>query len=254
MNLFAAILFISSTIALVFLSDKYEGGFSKIELSRKILLIILSVAYFFASYSILTGYLSFNEFPTFFSGEFTHIVATSSIEILIILTLLLVTGFLFYLSLSDIKKNSIPSFLTILPLSVIISLNLFLFIFTDRYNRYFIREEILFLPRSNIIGGLFWAVFIFLSHLLSKKRGMGFGDVLIVGIIGFSVGLVNSSIAVFIGICFALIWSILNFDWSKKSNFGKFKLPFVPFLFLGFSMIMVFTEQISELFLTLFTH
>ncbi|QQG47272.1 MAG: prepilin peptidase [Candidatus Woesebacteria bacterium] len=89
---------------------------------------------------------------------------------------------------------------------------------------------------SYLMSGSLAALSLLVLHLLTKGRGMGLGDVklaLFIGmVIGFSNTIVWFFISFFIGGVFGAILIVL-----KKAKL-KQKLPFAPFLIIGFLVVL----------------
>ena len=86
-----------------------------------------------------------------------------------------------------------------------------------------------------------------MGNLMFKRESLGDGDIKLMGIIGISVGLLNSFVSLFFGALTGLIYSIITI---KKNKEGV--IPFGPFLILGSLIVIYFssyiTPYIEELF------
>lgn len=78
--------------------------------------------------------------------------------------------------------------------------------------------------------------------LVTKGRGMGFGDVKFSFTIGFILGLVNGFLALYIG--FVLGGLVAGYLLLMKKKGMKSKVAFGPFLILGFYLMMLVEVEI----------
>lgn len=95
-----------------------------------------------------------------------------------------------------------------------------------------------------IDGGVVMVPILFL-YLITKKKGMGFGDVKLSFIVGFLLGIKGGLsalyIAFIIGACVGIFFLILK---KKKM---KSKIAFGPFIVLGVIILMLFQSQVFGL-------
>ncbi len=97
----------------------------------------------------------------------------------------------------------------------------------------------------HILSGLLAFGFFYLLFLLTKKRGMGFGDVKFALLIGLIFGFPGTIFVLYVAfLTGAVIGSILIL-WKKKKM--KSSIPFGPFLALGCLVVMFFSNQILEI-------
>ena len=86
-----------------------------------------------------------------------------------------------------------------------------------------------------------------MGNLMFKRESLGDGDIKLMGIIGLSVGLLNSFVSLFFGALTGLIYPIITI---KKNKEGV--IPFGPFLLIGSLIVIYFssyiTPYIEELF------
>lgn len=106
------------------------------------------------------------------------------------------------------------------------------------------------LALANIASGLSSALFFYLLWLVTKGRGMGFGDVKLAGVLGLMLG--------FPRIVFALYGAFLTgaavgviLIFSKQKSL-KSKIAFGPFLILGTIVSIVFESQLTQLWQRIF--
>ena len=110
-----------------------------------------------------------------------------------------------------------------IPISVLISMALGLLLF------HFIWTADLMVPISGLIVGTGFIVFVVgLNWLIFHKQTMGYGDIIIVAILGAWLG----TIKIFLTIFLASVLALLAFvAFSIYNGFNRSKsIPFVPFL------------------------
>jgi len=94
-----------------------------------------------------------------------------------------------------------------------------------------------------VVGsGIVVMIPILLIYLLTKGRGMGFGDVKIAFNMGILLGIKSGLLALYFGFIFGAVYSIVLIILKKKKM--KSKVAFGPFLILGILIIVVFKEVI----------
>jgi len=98
---------------------------------------------------------------------------------------------------------------------------------------------------NSIIAGLLVMAPLLLVFLLSRGRGMGFGDVKFAFIIGFVLGIIPGFEALYIS--FVLGGFIGGLLLLLKLGKRKSKIPFGPFLVLGFYLMIFFENDITLL-------
>ncbi len=95
---------------------------------------------------------------------------------------------------------------------------------------------------NSLITGLIFLSIYFLSYFFLKKEGLGMGDVKLAFVAGLFVDWKLILIALFIASsCALLIVGLQYFIWNKKVE----RIPFSPFLSIGFIFIGIF-PQISH--------
>lgn len=93
-----------------------------------------------------------------------------------------------------------------------------------------------------VAAGAGMALFFALLIVITRGRGMGWGDVKYVFFIGLALGFPNSLIAVFLAFLLGAVFSVVLILANKK-HFGQ-TIPFGPFLSLGMIAVLFFTPQI----------
>jgi leader peptidase (prepilin peptidase)/N-methyltransferase len=100
-----------------------------------------------------------------------------------------------------------------------------------------------------LLGGATGLVFFLLLHLINRK-GMGLGDVYLVGMIGLMTGFPNVIVAVFGGIILGGLAAIFLLIFKKKNR--KEGIPFGPFLAMGTIIAFFYAKDVIDWYLSLF--
>lgn len=101
----------------------------------------------------------------------------------------------------------------------------------------------------SIISALAASLFFVFLILITKGRGMGFGDVLLVFLFSLMLGFPKSVVMVFLSFILGGIFSSILLV-TKKKHFGQ-TLPFGPFLAAGTLAALFFGEMFIKKYLTL---
>lgn len=98
-----------------------------------------------------------------------------------------------------------------------------------------------------LLQGLFMFVLMVIIRLLGnkafKKESLGWGDIKIMALVGFTIGILPSLFSVFFASCLALPFAL----YEMKTNQDQI-VAFGPFLFLGAMIIMYFYEPLKIIF------
>ena len=104
--------------------------------------------------------------------------------------------------------------------------------------------------KSGVMAGALGFVFLGLIYILTRGRGMGFGDVKMIFVIGLIIGWPNIIPAVFLSFFIGAIIGLALVGIGRKNI--KEALPFGPFLFLGGLISALWGAQIINWYLSLF--
>ncbi len=172
-------------------------------------------------------------------------------------------GFVFIYKYLDIFSLPSPSWVSYIYLVFIFSVA-FVLIAADM--RYFLIVDTVLYPaiavsvlynllyRSNsiisyAIAAFGAALFLYVLHIATRGKGMGFGDVKLAIFLGFLLGypdiVVSFYIAFISGALFGVVLLIL-----RKVKFGG-RIPFAPFLLVSAMATLVFREELVLLFFRL---
>lgn len=162
-----------------------------------------------------------------------------SLSLISLIILLLIYSILIVIFFQDLKYQIISDWL-----------QAFFFIFAFLYQIINIQSQFthcnLFCFSRLLIDYFFAGIFVMLPilflHLITRGRGMGFGDVKLSFTIGFFLGLKNGLIALYISFIFGGIVSIMLILLGRKRL--KSKIAFGPFLVIGIILVWWFGEEI----------
>ncbi len=103
-------------------------------------------------------------------------------------------------------------------------------------------KYLLFSLCSGIVMLIVMLLIKILGNLLFKKESMGTGDIKLMGLIGISIGIVNSFYAIFIASVLAIIFVVI----TKKLKANEI-IPFAPFLLFATLLCVYFSDFFSKL-------
>jgi len=103
-----------------------------------------------------------------------------------------------------------------------------------------------------LIGGGLFLFFYFLSFLLFKREGLGFGDVKLMAISGLLLGWKSTCVAVLAGVLCALVAVLVRKSvcrTGKGKGEGLDEFPFAPYLVAGIVFAMFFGDMLTDAYL-----
>lgn len=100
---------------------------------------------------------------------------------------------------------------------------------------------------EHVAAGLIIALIFLLIVILSRGRGMGQGDIVLVFLIGLVLGYAGTFVAMFLAFFTGAMVSLILIAMRKK-YFGQ-TIPFAPFLILGFLTSLFWNQQIINWYL-----
>lgn len=100
------------------------------------------------------------------------------------------------------------------------------------------------------IQGLVLMVAVFIVPLILVKGGFGGGDVKFAGVIGFTLGLHETIVALEIALVTGALYGIAYAVFKSKTL--KAHIPFGPFLTLGFITALLFGKDIIQIYFSFF--
>ncbi len=178
-----------------------------------------------------------------FVGLFMYLNNSSATELFSIfwvnyLALLSVFTSLLVIFVADLKYQIIPDEMLI---SSFIGITLLLFIKARFYH---------ISIYDNVWAAIVAATFFGLIYLVTKGRGMGLGDVKLVGVLGFLLGWPQTLVGIYAGFLTGALFSIILVLRSHKK--WRDKIAFGPFLVLGAIIAFFYSTQITQWYLSLF--
>lgn len=96
-----------------------------------------------------------------------------------------------------------------------------------------------------VLSGLFYGI-----YRMTKRKGMGFGDVKLAFIMGFMLGWYHGLIAVYISFITGGLIGMILLIMRRKGM--KSKVAFGPFLVISSAIMLLFPDQITRLISSLF--
>jgi leader peptidase (prepilin peptidase) / N-methyltransferase len=101
---------------------------------------------------------------------------------------------------------------------------------------------------THVLSGLLAFGFFFFLFAITKGRGMGFGDVMLVFLLGLILGFPNIAIALYISFLSGAVFSLILIAIGSK-RIRHDTIPFGPFLVLGTLVSLFWGNQIVEIVL-----
>ncbi|OGK59761.1 hypothetical protein A3H84_03615 [Candidatus Roizmanbacteria bacterium RIFCSPLOWO2_02_FULL_40_13] len=98
---------------------------------------------------------------------------------------------------------------------------------------------------EHLFSGAIVMLPMYLLHILTKGKGMGFGDVKLSFIIGFLLGITGGFIALYLGFAVGAVIGV-GLLMSKKRKW-KSKIAFGPFIVIGFISVLLSGQRLIEL-------
>ncbi len=114
--------------------------------------------------------------------------------------------------------------------------------------------SVIFMPYSflnRFEAGLGFSLFFLFLNLITRGKGMGFGDVKLAFPLGFFLGFPNVITAFYVAFLTGALVSIILVLWGKKS-FQKSTIPFGPFLIFAAAFSYFFGQAIIDFALKTF--
>lgn len=161
------------------------------------------------------------------------------------LSISFVSILLMYLSIYDIFTFSVPAAITRFGLMMVVVINIIAAAIRI-ISPYIAQQQSSFLSEwgnpSNLLGGLLIGLIFWIIIKVTKEKGLGLGDLDIVMIIGFSLGFPLVLAAFYYTLISATVFGIALSIYLKK--FHGLIIPFVPFLSLGYFLVIAFGTQL----------
>lgn len=189
------------------------------------------ISFYYPFVELITG-IFFLLIYNFSSGAgFSFVQQFSNYSLLTLTYYLFITSALIVIFFTDLKYGIIPD--KILYPSIIIS---FLYIILN--------TKYLILP--NLISGVAAFFFFLIIYLITKGRGMGFGDVKLVFFMGIFLGSPKIIYALYLAFLTGAFISLILILCGQKNM--KSIIPFGPFLVFSTFIVLFFQEKIMQFF------
>jgi len=203
---------------------------NKTEVMSRILYgVILGTLYFLVSDKIVTSVENFN-----FS------------QLVILFIVLAVFTNLIFLAIYDLRHFEVQGLMSLSLLIFLIALNAGLLLFCNNLSTTLLWENNFYDPLSNVFAGIIGGCLTGLIYLLTKKKGIGEGDIRMAVIMGLLLGITKLIVAFYITIFSASIIGIIYAIRIKE--FKGVKIPFLPFIILGIVVAFLYSERILTIF------
>lgn len=120
-------------------------------------------------------------------------------------------------------------------------LSLFLFILLQKI----LEKASFFSLIGDIFAGLMVSLPIGLIYVVTNEKAMGLGDVILAGIIGFSLGISKGLLSLYISFLVGAIIGVILLIQRKKGM--KSAIPFGPFLLIGMLVSGVWGDVLIQI-------
>ena len=91
---------------------------------------------------------------------------------------------------------------------------------------------------------------LFLTIVLVSRGGMGDGDITLIGSLGFILGVKLIFLNIFLSFLIGALISLLLLGFKIKTR--KDPIPFGPFIIISFFIVILFGQEIIDLYIQLF--
>lgn len=182
------------------------------------------ISLYYPIVEIVTGALFVTTFIFVLGGNFQLDKILTLIYYLFIVSSFIVIFF------TDLKYGIIPD--KILFPAILVSLA---YLFTIHNSLFII----------HFLSGVGAFLLFFLLHLITRGKGMGFGDVKLVFLMGLFLDILNTILALYLAFLTGAVVGLILILWGKRKFFGG-KIPFGPFLVLGTFISLFLGEKIIK--------
>ncbi len=127
---------------------------------------------------------------------------------------------LLHMSVEDIRKRTVP----VIPMMIWGMAGVLLHLYNGR------------ISYVSMLGGLIPGIVVYVLSILTHEK-IGKGDAILLVITGIYMGFWGNIFMLWIGMIMAAVGGVISMTFFKKGK--NYELPFVPFLFAGFLMIVL---------------
>lgn len=89
---------------------------------------------------------------------------------------------------------------------------------------------------DSFVGFLVWLGVLFLIHKVTKE-GIGAGDVKLIAVIGYCIGMMHSMLVLLIACMMIVVYGVIRIIFRRQA--WRNVLPMAPFLFVGFVVFLL---------------
>lgn len=190
-----------------------------------------SLSIYYPLVELLTGilfvitYIAISHQSTYYLLHTTYYIAT-------LLYFLFITCVLIVIFFTDLKSGIIP-FPIVFPAIALVLL--YILLTTD------------YMLPNHIFSALSAFLFFLILFLITRGRGMGFGDVVLAFFMGLLLGFPSIIVAFYIAFLTGTFISLILIIGKKKRFFGS-TIPFGPFLIFGTYIAMFWGDKLIDYF------
>lgn len=150
----------------------------------------------------------------------------------------IIFSLLIVITIIDLQHMIIPDILVVLILGITIIYKILSYILYSK------SPELLY-----SIGGLVLSGTLFILIIIVSKGGMGGGDVTLIGVLGFILGIKKIFLTIFLSFLLGAIISVFLLIMKIKGR--KDPIPFGPFIILGFFIVVFWGEKLISWYVSL---
>lgn len=194
-----------------------------------------SISFYYPVVEIITGFFFVLTFMYVYRLQTTVYGFSNDLTIILFYYLFIISA-LIVVFFADLKYGIIPDKI-IFPAIVIAGIyDLRFTIYESQFLNYF-------------LSGFFAFLFFLVLYLMTRGRGMGFGDVKFVFLLGLFLGFPKIIPAFYISFLTGAFVGLVLILLKKKKLFSGATIPFGPFLVLGTIISLFFGESIIKIFI-----
>ncbi len=127
---------------------------------------------------------------------------------------------LLHMSVEDIRKRTVP----VIPMMIWGMAGVLIHLYNGR------------ISYVSMLGGLIPGIVVYVLSILTHEK-IGKGDAILLVVTGIYMGFWGNIFMLWIGMIMAAVGGVISMTFFKKGK--NYELPFVPFLFAGFLMIVL---------------
>lgn len=215
----------------IFLKGRCKKCKVKID-NSKFLLELLGGVFSIVFYKLFI--LKYFLFPIIF----TNLILGIGFSLLFIILFIIFLVIILY----DLKHKLVPTSFSLLLLTIGLAFEIY-----RVFNYYVYYGGLTSLFWLDLFSGFLISLPFLLIYFLSKKKGVGFGDIIIYFGIGYLSGFIFGISIFFISIWLGALVSVLLMIFYPKKYNRKSSIPFAPFILIATIIVMLFKIDIIGL-------